>query len=147
MWCGFLGEADRLELLPFLPLNNRELEQPAVVSLWVINRPISWRDLQMTRCRGGGRVSDAPLSVFCGISVSCSTINKHLARRGKRMHHTDMPTAKAGPKLQESITIAVTFGSDIQRDVGMRVLTQVLEAWKQNLECAHKRNRVTITQS
>lgn len=48
--------------------------------------------------------------------------------------------------LQATVTVEAIFGSDVQKSVGMRVLTQFLEAWKQNVENAHKKNRITITQ-
>lgn len=43
------------------------------------------------------------------------------------------------------VKIEATFGSDIQHDVSMKVLTQFLEAWKMNVEAAHKKNSVVIT--
>jgi hypothetical protein len=45
------------------------------------------------------------------------------------------------------LTIQATFGSDIQRDVAIKVLDQFLEAWKENVESAHKMNKVTISRS
>ena len=43
------------------------------------------------------------------------------------------------------MTVEALFASDIQRDVSLRVLTQFLDAWKENVECAHAKNKVTIT--
>jgi len=49
------------------------------------------------------------------------------------------------PVLHVSIVIDATFGSEVQRDVSMKVLKQFLDAWAQNVKAAHKANRVTIT--
>ncbi|HKE24296.1 MAG TPA: hypothetical protein VKB88_18165 [Bryobacteraceae bacterium] len=49
------------------------------------------------------------------------------------------------PSLHVSIMIEATFGSEIQRDVSLKVLKQFLGAWTQNVQAAHKNNRVTIT--
>jgi hypothetical protein len=45
------------------------------------------------------------------------------------------------------ITIDARFGSDIQRDVSLKVLKEFLGAWKANVESAHKKNNITITAS
>jgi hypothetical protein len=42
------------------------------------------------------------------------------------------------------VRIEAAFGSDTQHDVSMKVLREFLEAWKMNVESAHKKNRVTI---
>jgi hypothetical protein len=42
------------------------------------------------------------------------------------------------------VKIEATFGSDIQHDVSMKILTQFLEAWKMNVEGAHKKNSIVI---
>jgi hypothetical protein len=42
------------------------------------------------------------------------------------------------------VKIKASFGSDIQHDVCMKILREFLEAWKMNVESAHKKNRVTI---
>lgn len=47
--------------------------------------------------------------------------------------------------LQVSITIEATFGSEIQRDVSVKVLKQFLAAWTQNVEASHKKKKVTTT--
>ena len=49
------------------------------------------------------------------------------------------------PMLHVSIMIDATFGSEIQRDVSLKVLKQFLEAWTENVKSAHKKNRVTVT--
>jgi hypothetical protein len=36
------------------------------------------------------------------------------------------------------------FGSQIQRDVGLRTLGAVLQAWKSHAESMHRKNRVDI---
>ena len=41
--------------------------------------------------------------------------------------------------------IDATFGSEIQRDVSMKVLQEFLRAWKTNVEEAHKRNKVVVS--
>jgi hypothetical protein len=58
-----------------------------------------------------------------------------------------MPTTPDQPKplLHVSITIEATFGSDVQRDVSVKVLKQFLEAWAQNVESSHKKNKVAIS--
>jgi len=57
-----------------------------------------------------------------------------------------MPTPdQAKPMLHVSITIEATFGSEIQRDVSVKVLKEFLEAWTQNVESSHKKNKVTIS--
>jgi hypothetical protein len=45
------------------------------------------------------------------------------------------------------VTIKGTFGSHIQRDVAMRTLKKVLEAWRANVESSHKKNKLTITEA
>ena len=45
-----------------------------------------------------------------------------------------------------TLTISAAFGSDIQRDVSMRVLREFLDAWKQNVEVAHRRNKIRISE-
>ena len=47
-------------------------------------------------------------------------------------------------KLNRLVTIEAAFGSDIQHDVSMKVLTQFLEAWKQIVEAAHNKNKISI---
>ena len=47
-------------------------------------------------------------------------------------------------ELSRTITIEATFGSEIQRDVAMRVLRQFLSAWRENVESAHKEKKVAI---
>ena len=49
------------------------------------------------------------------------------------------------PLLRVSIMIDATFGSEIQRDVSLKVLKQFLEAWTENVRTAHKKNKVTLT--
>jgi hypothetical protein len=46
--------------------------------------------------------------------------------------------------LTETITITATFGSDMQRDVAMKILRQMLAAWESETEAHHQKNRVTI---
>ena len=59
-----------------------------------------------------------------------------------------MPTPgqpKATPSFHISVTIDATFGSEIQRDVSMKVLKQFLAAWMENVKSAHKKNHVAVT--
>lgn len=46
--------------------------------------------------------------------------------------------------LTETITITATFGSDMQRDVSMKVLRQMLAAWESETEQHHQKNRISI---
>lgn len=46
--------------------------------------------------------------------------------------------------LNHVIRIEAAFGSEIQRDVSMKILREFLEAWQTNVQSAHKKNRVTI---
>jgi hypothetical protein len=58
-----------------------------------------------------------------------------------------MPAPGAEPTtntLHRSVIIEAAFASDIQHDVAMRVLGELLEAWKANVESSHKRNIITI---
>ena len=47
----------------------------------------------------------------------------------------------------QRITIEARFGSDIKRDVSLKVLRDFLQAWKANVESAHKKNTITITET
>jgi hypothetical protein len=42
------------------------------------------------------------------------------------------------------IRIEAVFGSDVQHDVSLKVLREFLEAWKMNVQSAHKKNKITI---
>ncbi len=46
--------------------------------------------------------------------------------------------------LSETITIAASFGSDIQRDVAMKVLRNMLSAWQTDVEGRHQNNRISM---
>ena len=54
------------------------------------------------------------------------------------------PPGSADSMLSATVTIEATFGSQIQRDVSVKVLREFLDAWKQNVESIHNRNRVII---
>lgn len=59
-----------------------------------------------------------------------------------------MPTLPAEPPknpLHRFVDIEAVFGSEIQRDVAMKVLGELLAAWKSSVESSHTRNKVTIT--
>jgi hypothetical protein len=45
----------------------------------------------------------------------------------------------------ETVTITASFGSDMQRDVAMRILRKVLAEWEAETERLHQKNRVSIT--
>jgi hypothetical protein len=47
--------------------------------------------------------------------------------------------------LNRTITIECRFGSEYQRDVAMRMLGELLIAWKETAESAHKENHINIT--
>jgi len=47
--------------------------------------------------------------------------------------------------LNRLVRIEAEFASDVQHDVSMKVLTEFLEAWKNNVEAANKKNTVSIT--
>lgn len=49
-------------------------------------------------------------------------------------------------KLIYRISIEAEFGSDIQRDVSMRVLREHLAGWEQCVVSAHKKNTVIISE-
>ena len=44
----------------------------------------------------------------------------------------------------ETVTITASFGSEMQRDVAMRILRKVLAAWEAETERLHQKNRVSI---
>ena len=54
------------------------------------------------------------------------------------------PPGSANATLSATVTIEATFGSDIQRDVFLRVLREFLDAWKQNVESAHQTNTLRL---
>jgi hypothetical protein len=46
--------------------------------------------------------------------------------------------------LRHSVTIDATFGSEMQRDVALRLLDQLLASWKEMAESHHKKNVIKI---
>jgi len=52
-----------------------------------------------------------------------------------------MPLTKS---QSSTVSIAASFGSDMQRDVAMRVLREFLDEWKTYTEEQHKRTRISI---
>jgi hypothetical protein len=48
--------------------------------------------------------------------------------------------------LKHRISVEASFGSEIQRDVSLRVLREFLEAWRLNVESAHKKNEIIISE-
>lgn len=65
----------------------------------------------------------------------------HCKRVGAKRNIMSCPSSAsfASSKIQ------AVFGSDIQHDVSMKVLTEFLEAWKKNVESAHKKNKSVIS--
>jgi hypothetical protein len=57
---------------------------------------------------------------------------------------TTPPSQPDNTTLQHFVTIEAAFASDIQRDVSLRVLVKFVEAWRTNVESAHRRNKITI---
>lgn len=55
--------------------------------------------------------------------------------------------APATENLTKRIIIEVSFGSQFQQDVAMRLLTELLSEWKDTIEHSHKENTITITQT
>jgi hypothetical protein len=68
-----------------------------------------------------------------------------LAAHGELDQDSAMPTPDQPQGLHVSIIIDATFGSQVQRDVSLKVLKEFLAAWTQNVTAAHKKNRVTTT--
>ncbi len=56
----------------------------------------------------------------------------------------DQPSPVPRKGFEETITITAFFGSEIQRDVSMKVLREFLQAWRQNVESAHKKNKISF---
>lgn len=48
--------------------------------------------------------------------------------------------------LKHRVCVEASFGSEIQRDVSLRVLREYLDAWKMNVESSHKKNEVIISE-
>ena len=61
-----------------------------------------------------------------------------------------MPTPTKSPKRQKQpvhrlVTIAGAFGSEMQREIALRTLTELLVIWQREVESRHKENKLTIT--
>ena len=61
-----------------------------------------------------------------------------------------MPMPTKSPKHQKlpvhrRVTIAGTFGSEMQREIALRTPTDLLFIWQREVESHHKKNRLTIT--
>ena len=61
-----------------------------------------------------------------------------------------MPMPTRPPKHQKlpvhrRVTIAGTFGSDMQREIALRTLTDLLVIWQREVESHHKKNKLTVT--
>ena len=46
--------------------------------------------------------------------------------------------------LTDTITITAAFGSEMQRDVAMKILRQILTAWESDTRERHQKNRISI---
>ena len=53
-----------------------------------------------------------------------------------------MPSAKS---IEETLTIHMVFGSEMQRSVHMNALRLFLIAWQHVFEAGHQKNKITIT--
>ena len=47
--------------------------------------------------------------------------------------------------VHRRFTIAGTFGSEMQRQIALRTLTNLLAIWQREVESHHKKNKLTIT--
>ncbi len=61
-----------------------------------------------------------------------------------------MPMPTKPPKHQKlpvhrRVTIAGTFGSEMQREIALRTLTDLLVIWQREVESRHKKNKLTVT--
>ena len=45
-----------------------------------------------------------------------------------------------------TVTIEGVCGSELQREIAMRTLTELLEIWRREVESRHKKNKITITE-
>jgi hypothetical protein len=54
-----------------------------------------------------------------------------------------MATAKL---IEEKLTIHMVFGSEMQRDVSMKILNALLNEWRQSVEDRHQKNKISITE-
>jgi hypothetical protein len=50
------------------------------------------------------------------------------------------------PQIMYSVTIRGTFGSDVQREIAKMTLSELVVAWKREIELRHKKNKVTIAE-
>jgi hypothetical protein len=55
------------------------------------------------------------------------------------------PTPK--PEMRRTVTVAGTFGSQMQREIALRTLADILAIWKGEVERRHKKNKITITET
>ena len=51
---------------------------------------------------------------------------------------------RGNQSLRYSVTIEVTFGSALQREVGRKALDRLLASWRNIVEAHHKKNRVKV---
>jgi hypothetical protein len=55
------------------------------------------------------------------------------------------PSKHRKPDIHRRVTIAGVFGSEMQRKVAMRTLSQILAIWQREVESRHKKTKLTIT--
>jgi hypothetical protein len=85
--------------------------------------------------------------VFAWLSYRHDLRTRRLIERRDRPMRSNISSMPAANDCIQRITIEARFGSDIQRDVSMRVLKEFLTAWKANVESAHKKNNITINET
>jgi hypothetical protein len=47
--------------------------------------------------------------------------------------------------MGRSVMITGILGSELQREIAMRTLTDILAIWQREVESRHKKNKITIT--
>jgi hypothetical protein len=58
---------------------------------------------------------------------------------------TTKSPAKRKPEMCRTVTITGIFGSDLQREIAMKTLTDLLAIWKREVEQRHKKNSISVT--
>lgn len=55
-------------------------------------------------------------------------------------------TTRSKTSVLRSITIEGICGSELQREIAERTLTELLEIWRREVESRHKKNKITMTE-
>ena len=55
------------------------------------------------------------------------------------------PSKRQQLPVHRLVTIAGTFGSEMQREIAMRTLKNLLAIWQREVESHHKKNKLNIT--